>query len=235
MPFKANQDCRHHIPRQRYQMTNWQAYDTALRHVVRDVNNLGNVLWALGDLARASSTSVRSQSSAAAYLRDTRPFARCRTISPHLDRIDRSLARERPRGQDNMSGNTFNNTGDFRSAAVFQGSTINNAGQIAGTIASADAASRDELQALLKQLGDALRPVPPEKVEAAEATASTAEDLVKEAAKDKPNKSRLRSLGEGPPRSSTLSGVRHRRTPRRKPRPSRLHPVSGRIGGRSKA
>jgi hypothetical protein len=96
-----------------------------------------------------------------------------------------------------MSGNTFNNTGDFRGAAMFQGSTINNAGQIAGTMASADTASREELQALLEQLGEALKPVPPEKVEDAEATASAAEDLVKEAAKDKPNKSRLRTLGDG--------------------------------------
>ena len=95
-----------------------------------------------------------------------------------------------------MSGNVFNNTGDFRGAALFQGSTINNAGQIAGTITAADTASRDELQALLKQFGEALKPVPPEKVEDAEATASAAEDLVKEAAKDKPNKSRLRSLGD---------------------------------------
>ena len=31
MPFKANQDRRHHIPRQRYQVTNWPEYDGALR------------------------------------------------------------------------------------------------------------------------------------------------------------------------------------------------------------
>jgi hypothetical protein len=34
-------------------------------------------------------------------------------------------------------------------------------------------------------------------VEDAEATGAAAEDLLKEAAKDRPNKSRLRSLGEG--------------------------------------
>jgi len=33
-----------------------------------------------------------------------------------------------------MSGNTFQNTGDFRGAALFQGSTVHNAGQIAGTL-----------------------------------------------------------------------------------------------------
>jgi len=31
VPFKANQDRRHHIPKQRYQVTNWPEYDAALR------------------------------------------------------------------------------------------------------------------------------------------------------------------------------------------------------------
>jgi hypothetical protein len=31
VPFKANQDRRHHIPKQRYQVTNWPKYDAALR------------------------------------------------------------------------------------------------------------------------------------------------------------------------------------------------------------
>ncbi len=31
MPFKANQDRRHHIPKQRHQVTDWPAYDAALR------------------------------------------------------------------------------------------------------------------------------------------------------------------------------------------------------------
>jgi len=31
VPFKANQDRRHHIPRQRYQVTNWPENDAALR------------------------------------------------------------------------------------------------------------------------------------------------------------------------------------------------------------
>ncbi len=29
--FKANQDRRHHIPKQRHRVTNWAAYDIALR------------------------------------------------------------------------------------------------------------------------------------------------------------------------------------------------------------
>jgi hypothetical protein len=31
LPFKANQDRRHHIPKQRHKVTNWSAYDAALR------------------------------------------------------------------------------------------------------------------------------------------------------------------------------------------------------------
>jgi hypothetical protein len=94
-----------------------------------------------------------------------------------------------------MASNTFRNDGDFRGAAVFQGSTIYNAGQIAGTISSASPADRAELQALLTQLEASLKSVPQDKIDDAEAVAASAEDLVKETAKDKPNPSRLRSLG----------------------------------------
>ena len=31
MPFEANAACRHRIPRQRHRVTNWAAYDAALR------------------------------------------------------------------------------------------------------------------------------------------------------------------------------------------------------------
>jgi hypothetical protein len=31
LPFKLNQDRRHHIPRQRHKVTNWPAYRTDLR------------------------------------------------------------------------------------------------------------------------------------------------------------------------------------------------------------
>ena len=31
MPFKANQDRRHRMPKQRHRVTNWPAYDAALR------------------------------------------------------------------------------------------------------------------------------------------------------------------------------------------------------------
>jgi hypothetical protein len=31
LPFKLNQDHRHHIPRQRHKVTNWPAYEAGLR------------------------------------------------------------------------------------------------------------------------------------------------------------------------------------------------------------
>ena len=31
MPFKANADRRHRIPRQRFKVTNWRDYDASLR------------------------------------------------------------------------------------------------------------------------------------------------------------------------------------------------------------
>jgi hypothetical protein len=31
LPFKLNQDRRHHIPRQRHKVTNWPAYEAGLR------------------------------------------------------------------------------------------------------------------------------------------------------------------------------------------------------------
>jgi len=31
VPFKLNQDRRHHIPRQRRKVTNWPAYDASLK------------------------------------------------------------------------------------------------------------------------------------------------------------------------------------------------------------
>src|SRR4051812_38287507 len=31
MPFKANRDCRHRIPKQRHRVTNWAEYDAGLR------------------------------------------------------------------------------------------------------------------------------------------------------------------------------------------------------------
>ncbi|MBV9516437.1 MAG: IS5 family transposase [Mycobacteriaceae bacterium] len=49
MPFKVNQDRRHHIPRQRHNVTNWAEYDAALRQTE---GLIGSIVRLLGlDLA----------------------------------------------------------------------------------------------------------------------------------------------------------------------------------------
>lgn len=95
-----------------------------------------------------------------------------------------------------MAENKFDNRGNFTGATVIQGSTIYNAGQIAGTIGGAGEGTRKDLQALIERLGEAVRMTPADKKEDAEAVGASAEDLMREAAKPAPNKSRLRSLGE---------------------------------------
>jgi hypothetical protein len=94
-----------------------------------------------------------------------------------------------------MAENKFDNSGNFTGASIIQGSTIYNAGQIAGTLVKADDASRKQLQALIGQLAETVRAVPPESKDEVEALGASAEDLMKEASKEAPNKSRLRALG----------------------------------------
>jgi hypothetical protein len=95
-----------------------------------------------------------------------------------------------------MAENKIENSGNFTGANVFQHTTVYNAGQIAGTIAKADNASRQQLQALLGQLGETLETIPPDKKDDAEALGVSAEYLMKEASKESPNKSLLHSLGK---------------------------------------
>ena len=85
-----------------------------------------------------------------------------------------------------MAKNKSENTGNFQGATVIQGSTIYNAGQIAGTIVKADDASRKELQALIGQLGEALKTIPPEKKDDADALGASAEDLMKRPPRRRP-------------------------------------------------
>ena len=69
--------------------------------------------------------------------------------------------------------------------------------QTIGQIPSADQAAKDELQGLIAQLNEALQQAPEGKEEGAEAVADYAEDLVDQAAADKPNKTKIRITGEG--------------------------------------
>jgi hypothetical protein len=96
-----------------------------------------------------------------------------------------------------MAENKFENTGNFTSATLIQGSTIYNAGQIAATIGGADEGSRKALQSLITQLGQVLEATPVVQKDEAEAIGTSAQNLMIEAAKRAPNKPLLRSLGTG--------------------------------------
>jgi hypothetical protein len=76
-------------------------------------------------------------------------------------------------------------------------STLTNVQMSVGAIAAASDADKKQLQDLLKQLNDALKQVPAEKAEQAEAVATQASQLVETAAKDKPNKTMLQVVGNG--------------------------------------
>lgn len=87
-------------------------------------------------------------------------------------------------------------SGDFRGAVIFNDSTINNAGNIAGTLGGLDESARSDLQSLLGQIAEALNKPPAEKLDDAQAVASASEDFMKEAGQSRPNPKRLAALGK---------------------------------------
>lgn len=89
----------------------------------------------------------------------------------------------------------FNFSGDFRGAVVNIQSRLDQASQCATSL-PADADDRDQLTALLSLLGRELARLPePEQAVAAQIATRT-EELVATAATPKPDRSRLRQLGE---------------------------------------
>jgi hypothetical protein len=97
----------------------------------------------------------------------------------------------------NISGDTFNMSGDFRGANVNVKSHLENVQQTINALPHGDAESKAELQRLIVELNDALQEAPPEKAEEAEAVAQMAETLVETAAAENPNKTMLQISGEG--------------------------------------
>ena len=75
----------------------------------------------------------------------------------------------------------FNLSGDFRGAIVNIKSTLTNVQQSIGEIRSTDETARNELEALIGQLSEALPMVPVEKQEQAEAVAETEKVLFESA------------------------------------------------------
>lgn len=94
-------------------------------------------------------------------------------------------------------GDTFNMSGDFRGAIVNIKSTLTNVTQTVNTAPNIEPSLKAELNRLIEQLSESLVKAPPERKDEAEAVAQTAEQLVKQATAEKPNKTMIQITGEG--------------------------------------
>jgi len=98
----------------------------------------------------------------------------------------------------NVAGGDINIGGsNIVGSNVNIGSTLTNVTQQVGALAQASPDDKAELEGLLKQLEAALKELPAEHQEEAETVAEFTTDLVKEAGKEKPKKSKLEITGEG--------------------------------------
>src|SRR5919202_1570511 len=75
VPFKLNQDRRHHIPRQTHKVTNWPAYEAGLRQPFRQAEGLiGSIVALLGLALRVPDHTTLSRRSATLVVpRPSRP------------------------------------------------------------------------------------------------------------------------------------------------------------------
>lgn len=96
-----------------------------------------------------------------------------------------------------ITGDTFNMSGNFQGAIINIKSTLTNVSQTIGELPYVEQSVKDEMQRLVEQLNEALQQAPPNKAEAAEAVAKSAELLVKTATEEKPNKTMIQITSEG--------------------------------------
>lgn len=94
-------------------------------------------------------------------------------------------------------GGTFHLSGNFQGAIINLGSSLNQVTQTINNAPGLDPALREELQKLVGQLQESLQQVPLNKAEEAQAVAESAETLINQATKEKPNKTLLQISGEG--------------------------------------
>jgi predicted transcriptional regulator len=99
--------------------------------------------------------------------------------------------------QTTTTGDTFNMTGNFSQAVINIKSTLTNTTQTITALPNAEPSVKVELEELIQQLSDALQQVPDDKAEDAEAVAQCAEQLVKVATAEKPNKPMIQITGDG--------------------------------------
>jgi hypothetical protein len=100
-------------------------------------------------------------------------------------------------GDAQMSGDTFDMSGNFSGAIVNIKAKLKNVNQTVNNMPNADSSEKQELQALIEQLQAELEKAPPELASEAEAVVQTTEVLVEAASAEKPNKTMIEITGEG--------------------------------------
>jgi len=83
-----------------------------------------------------------------------------------------------PKGDVNLSGDTFNMTGNFQGAILNIKSTLNHTIQSIGAIPNAQPSDKEQLTALITQLNELLQQVPSDKSAEAQKVAKRADELV---------------------------------------------------------
>lgn len=98
----------------------------------------------------------------------------------------------------NIAGGDINIGGsNIAGSNVNIGSTLTNVTQQVGAIPQAGADDKAELEQLIQQLEAELKKLPAQHQEEAETVAELTQDMVEEAGKEKPKKSKLEITGEG--------------------------------------
>jgi hypothetical protein len=100
-------------------------------------------------------------------------------------------------GDAQMSGDTFNMSGNFSGAILNIKSTLGNVIQTTNNLPNASDEERQELQKLILDLQAELSQAPPEMAKEAEAVAQTAKALVDTANAEQPNSTLIQISGEG--------------------------------------
>ncbi len=101
------------------------------------------------------------------------------------------LAAKDPNYFQQTSNTTINYSGNFQGAIVNINSTLSSVTQTISGSPKLDQTAKDELAALVQQLNTALQQAPADKSDEAETVADFAKDLIENATKDKPNKTKM--------------------------------------------
>lgn len=106
------------------------------------------------------------------------------------------VGRDKVTYRDKIGGNQYK-IGDFQGASLNIKSALDHVVQSIGVLPHADNLTKAELQKLVSQLNEALKRVPPERAEEAEAVANMTQSIMNTASSEMPNKTMIQITGEG--------------------------------------